>query len=194
MWAACRRDVQHASGEHIGSPDDLQHPFWVDEDGILRSGATAQPHSLPIWLGWTLKDGCGWWQLEEAVRTGRASQGKGRPRCTICGARVPCLRQPRIEQHAIQLGRSKRLLSTAHILLSSCVFAASARPPHTSVGMLLRVLGAGLSLLRPQGARLSVAGRPGVLSERTNIFYKGHMNESAGIRSIADSCNGFQPG
>ena len=70
-------------------------------------------------------------------------------------------------------------MSTAHILLSSCVFAASARPPHTSVGMLLRVLGAGLSLLRPQGARLSVAGRPGVLSERTNIFYKGHMNESA---------------
>ena len=69
-------------------------------------------------------------------------------------------------------------MSTAHILLSSCVFAASARPPHTSVGMLLRVLGAGLSLLRPQGARLSVAGRPGVLSERTNIFYKGHMNES----------------
>ena len=26
------------------------------------------------------------------------------------------------------------VLSTAHILLSSCVFAASARPPHTSAG------------------------------------------------------------
>jgi hypothetical protein len=88
------------SGEHIGSPDDLQHPFWVDEDGILRSGATARPHSRPVWLGWTLKDGCGWWQLEEGDRTGRASQGKGRPRRTICEARVPCLRQPRVEAHA----------------------------------------------------------------------------------------------
>jgi hypothetical protein len=123
------------SGEHIGSPDDLQHPFWVDEDGILRSGATARPHSRPVWLGWTLKDGCGWWQLEEGDRTGRASQGKGRPRRTICEARVPCLRQPRVEQHApTWQEQALMVLSTAHILLSSCVFAASARPPHTSAG------------------------------------------------------------
>ena len=101
--------------------------------GIARysSGATARPHSHLGWLGWTLKDGCGWWQLEEGDRTGRASQGKERPRRTLRKARVPCLRQPRVEQHAIQLGTTRRLSSIAHILLSSCVFAASARPPHT---------------------------------------------------------------
>ena len=40
--------------------------------GIARysSGATARPHSHLGWLGWTLKDGCGWWHLEEGDRTG----------------------------------------------------------------------------------------------------------------------------
>ena len=112
---------------------------WMRMACFLRSGATARRHSHPGWLGWTLKNGCGWWQLEEGDRTGRASQGKERPRHTLRKARVPWLRQPRVEQHAIQLGTNRRFLSTAHILLSSCVFAASARPPHTSVVMQLRV-------------------------------------------------------
>ena len=146
----------------------------MDEDGILRSGATARRHSHPGWLGWTLKDGCGWWQLEEGERTGRASQGKEGPRHTLRKARVPCLRQPRVEQHAIQLGTNRRSLSTAHILLSSCVFAASARPPHTSLVTLLRVIGAGWSPRGLHGARLSGAGRPAVLCERTPSFLRGH--------------------
>ena len=64
---------------------------------------------------------------------------------------------------------------------AACSRPARDRLTHQWASMLLRVLGAGLSLLRPQGARLSVAGRPGVLSERTNIFYKGHMNESVSL-------------
>ena len=148
----------------------------MDEDGILRSGATARPHSHAGWLGWTLKDGCGWWHLEEGDRTGRASQGKERPRHTLRKARVPCLRQPRVEQHAIQLGTNRRFLSTAHILLSSCVFAASARPPHTSLVTLLRVIGASWSPRGLHGARLSGAGRPAVLCERTASFLRGHRD------------------
>ena len=153
----------------------------MDEDGILRSGATARRHSHPGWLGWTLKDGCGWWQLEEGDRTGRASQGKERPRHTLRKARVPCLRQPRVEQHAIQLGTNRRLLSTAHILLSSCVFAASVRPPHTSLVTLLRVIGASWSPWGLHGARLSGAGRPAVLCERTASFLRGHRDVTANL-------------
>ena len=151
----------------------------MDEDGILRSGATARRHSHPGWLGWTLKDGCGWWQLEEGNRTGRASQGKERPRHTLRKARVPCLRQPRVEQHAIQLGTNRRFLSTAHILLSSCVFAASARPPHTSVVMQLRVRRPVWSPSGPARRAASGARRPAVLSERTNRTRNGHMVQTA---------------
>ena len=151
----------------------------MDEDGILRSGATARRHSHPGWLGWTLKDGCGWWQLEEGDRTGRASQGKERPRHTLRMARVPCLRQPRVEQHAIQLGTNRRLLSTAHILLSSCVFAASARPPHTSVVMQLRVRRPVWSPTGPARRAASGARRPAVHSERTNRTRNGRMVQTA---------------
>ena len=151
----------------------------MDEDGILRSGATARRHSHPGWLGWTLKDGCGWWQLEEGDRTGRASQGKERPRHTLRKARVPCLRQPRVEQHAIQLGTNRRFLSTAHILLSSCVFAASARPPHTSVVMQLRVRRPVWSPSGPARRAASGARRPAVHSERTNRTRNGRMVQTA---------------
>ena len=103
----------------------------------------------------------------------RAKRGRGTP----C-ARLVCLvlRQPRVEQHAIQLGTNRRFLSTAHILLSSCVFAASARPPHTSLVTLLRVIGASWSPRGLHGARLSGAGRPAVLCERTASFLRGHRD------------------
>ena len=137
----------------------------MDEDGILRSGATARRHSHPGWLGWTLKDGCGWWQLEEVDRTGRASQGKERPRHTLRKARVPCLRQPRVEQHAIQLGTNRRLLSTAHILLSSCVFAATSQRETAShiSGDAVESTKTGLEpsgACTARGSRRVTAGRP----------------------------------
>ena len=169
------------SGEHIGSPDDLQHPFWVDEDGILRSGATSRPHSRPVWLGCTLKDGCGWWQLEEGDRTGRASQGKGRPRRTICEARVPCLRQPRVEQHAIQLGRSKRLWycpPRTSFSAAACSRPARDRLTHISgAHMLLRATRSRLEPTGPAG-RAAQRGRTALCPFRkdTSLFKRTHGN------------------
>ena len=100
-------------------------------------------------------------------------------------ARVPCLRQPRVEQHAIQLGTNRRFLSTAHILLSSCVFAASARPPHTSVVMQLRVRRPVWSPTGPARRAASGARRPAVHSERTNRTRNGHMVSSGQRRDRA---------
>ena len=70
-----RKIVRHdrrLHGGHSSSCEGLRYLLWVDEDGILRSVATARRHSQPGWLGWTLKDGSGLWQCEDGYRTGRA--------------------------------------------------------------------------------------------------------------------------
>lgn len=122
------------------------------------------------------------WSTEAAETTSSAPSGWMRM-ASLRKARVPCLRQPRVEQHAIQLGTNRRFLSTAHILLSSCVFAASARPPHTSVVMQLRVRRPVWSPTGPARRAASGARRPAVHSERTNRTRNGHMVQTVFARA-----------
>ncbi len=126
--------------------------MWVDEDGILLSGATARRHSQPGWLGWTLKDGSGLWQCEVDFRTVRAWRGIERPRHTLCETRLLCRCQLCVEKLALRLGRSRRSRAFVHSLRNSCAFAACVRPLHTSMFILLieRVL-RGLEPTQPAG-------------------------------------------
>ena len=148
----------------------------MDEDGILRSGATARRHSQPGWLGWTLKDGSGLWQCEDGHRTGRACQGVERPRHTLCEAHLRCRCQLRVERLALRLGGSRRSRAFVHSLRNSCAFAACVRPLHTSMFILLRGFCAGWSPRSLQDVRLGDAERVIVLSERTPSFLKGHRD------------------
>jgi hypothetical protein len=167
------------SGEHIGSPDDLQHPFWVDEDGILRSGATARPHSRPVWLGWTLKDGCGWWQLEEGDRTGRASQGAKRGRGAPYARLVCLVFVSRASNSMLQLGKSKRLWycpPRTSFSAAACSRPARDRLTHQR-GMLLRATRSRLEPTGPAG-RAAQRGRTALCPFRkdTSLFKRTHGN------------------